>query len=338
MIHSPHTGKTGWTVLAFLIGAVSLAQISPAAAARRDAGPANPLAGITVDDLSSQRMLVTTMVMTGDRSLYTDNDESSDAGLYAYESKSPKRAFLQSVLIPGWGQWYNGSRITPFVFLGLEAAGWLGVSHFHSNGNQKQGKYQRFADDDSLGWDYSLYNHALQVVYGVDSDTSKYLNPEWVKCQTDPNCQDVPPQYIPWSHHVFDDGNGNPIKNQTYYENIGKYDQFAFGWRDYNDTDSNGIGTPPTKPQDTVGVSYITQNRRNYLNQRASANREFSRASTILILTISNHLISAFEAAIGANRHNRSLDQFGAVDAHMSLVRSQTTGNLMPNMTLNYRF
>jgi hypothetical protein len=32
------------------------------------------------------------------------------------------------------------------------------------------------------------------------------------------------------SHHIVPDENGYINKDQTYYENVGKYNQFAFGW------------------------------------------------------------------------------------------------------------
>lgn len=291
-------------------------------------GPVDPHAGISIDNLSRQSTLVTTMYLIGDPVLLADAQRVSDStvGMYGYEPKSPKRAFVQSLLIPGWGQWYNGgSRIKPFVFLGIEAIGWLGVSHFHSLGTQKQNQYQNFADDPTNGWNYQSYLQGLHAVYHVDSDTMPYPNPNWTdSC----GCSLT----IVFSHHIPTDLNGNPIKTQTYYENVGKYDQFAFGWRDFKN------GEPINNPNDTIGVEFKTPNRDSYLHQRADANREFSHASTVLILTISNHLISAFEAALGASHRNKSIDQFGTINAHVRLAQSQTDGTLSPKFFLGYRF
>ena len=295
-------------------------------------GPIDPHAGMSIDNLSRQAALATTMYLIDDPILLAQAPSGSDstAGMYGYVPKSPKRAFAQSFLIPGWGQWYNGSRIKPFVFLGLEAAGWFGVNQFHSKGQKKQDKYQRFADNTTDGWDYQRYLRGLLAVYKdtldapLASDTLMYKNPLW---GTDA-CGSCP-RFLTFSHHVYTDGDGNPIKNQTYYENVGKYDQFAYGWRDFKEI---------TVPQDTVGVDFRTPNRKSYLNQRADANREFSRASTVLILTIGNHLLSAFEAALGAAHHNKSMDQFGTVGAQLRLARSQTDGKLYPKLLVGYRF
>ena len=292
-----------------------------------EVGPIDPHAGISIDNLSRQSTLVSTMYLIGDQTLLANAQKGDDstAGMYGYEPKSPKRAFVQSLLIPGWGQWYNGSRIKPFVFLGIEAIGWLGVSHFHSQGMKKQDQYQNFADDLTDGWNYDNYKQGLLVVYGVSSDTLPYKNPLW-----DSTCGC--PQEIVFSHHIPTDANHNPIKTQTYYENVGKYDQFAFGWHDFPGSgDLQG-------PSDTIGVNFKTPNRDSYLHQRADANREFSHASTALILTIGNHLISAFEAALGASHRNKSIDQFGTISAHMRLARSQIDGTLSPKFYLGYQF
>jgi hypothetical protein len=132
-----------------------------------------------------------------------------------------------------------------------------------------------------------------------------------------------------FSHHVYPDDEGNLNKDQTYYENIGKYDQFAFGWSDFPDV---------TGPEDTVGVTFVTPHRKQYLDMRDKANREFNKASTVLILTISNHLLSAFEAAWSAKRYNRAIDQFGTVDTDFRLTQSETTGKLMTRFAVRYHF
>ena len=301
-------------------------------------GPIDPHAGMSIDNLSRQAALASTMYLIADPILFAQAPSGSDstAGMYGYAPKSPKRAFAQSFLIPGWGQWYNGDRIKPFVFLGLEAVGWFGVSKFHSRGMDKQDQYQQFADNPTDGWNYQNYVQGLLAVYTdtaghpLASDTLMYKNPEWEACY--PNCGSDVKQYLTFSHHVYTDESGNPIKNQTYYENVGKYDQFAFGWQDFNN------GQPITDPQDTVGVEFRTPNRKSYLRQRADANREFNRSSTILILTIGNHLISAFEAALGAARHNKSMDQFGTISPQLRLAQSQIDGKLYPKFIVGYRF
>jgi hypothetical protein len=228
-----------------------------------------------------------------------------------YKPKSPKRAFLQSFFVPGWGQWYTGNRWKPFLFLGMEAAGWLSWSNFRSKGDDFEIEYQAFADS---FWTYDRYQDGLQVVFQISIDTMQYgtlKNREF-------------------SHHVYPIAPDTlPVKNQTYYENIGKYDQFAFGWDDLPEV---------TGPADTVTMSIVTPHRKEYLSKRDDANREFNKASTVLILTIGNHLLSAFEAAWSAKRYNRAIDQFGKVDTDFRLTQSETSGKLMTRFAVRYHF
>jgi hypothetical protein len=261
--------------------------------------------------------------------------------VYGFKKKSPRRAFLQSFLIPGWGQWYNGSRIKPFIFLGLEAAGWYGVTHFHSTGQDREDEYRVYADQH---WDSTRYFSGLRrVFYPTDQfgpgydfrllDTRIYTyidDTSGLHNQT-------------FSHHAyFKDTLGTVnVPTDEYYENVGKYSQFNFGWDDYRQTvDSilpHDIDSLPTGPTDTARFNLVSPNRHHFLKMRDDANKEFKRASTILVATIANHLLSAFEAAIGARRYNRAQDQFGSVDPEIRLVRAPD-GRLMPRLTLAYRF
>jgi len=115
-------------------------------------------------------------------------------------------------------------------------------------------------------------------------------------------------------------------KSQQYYEMIGKYDQFRGGWDDYwdrVDTDSNGI-------LDTDGqvyyeilefshtiirddgsidsifvVDHVSPNRLKYNGMRAKANDLLNQANQFVVFSILNHLLSAVDAALSANRYNK---------------------------------
>lgn len=299
--------------------ASSDAQVGP------PAGPVNPRPGITLNDLSEQSTLGLTLALSNDDRLYAQADDQApdySGNVYGYKPKSSRRAFLQSLVIPGWGQWYYGSRIKPFLFVGLEAAGWLGWSHFHSQGKDFEDQYRAFADDPVTGWDFDKYANGLEVVYDIEADTIPYRNPAY-----DPINNPEEPEFLVFSHHILPSDLGD--KSNTYYENLGKYDQFVFGWSDYPEMQ---------EVSDTTGVSRLTAHRENYLGQRDDANRKFSKASTVLILTIGNHLLSAFEAAIGARRYNRAMDQFGSIDTELRLSQSTLSSEFAPRFTVRYHF
>ncbi|MEW5700831.1 MAG: hypothetical protein AB1792_01190 [Candidatus Zixiibacteriota bacterium] len=265
-------------------------------------------------------------------------DEPVD--VYGFKKKSPRRAFLQSFLIPGWGQWYNGSRIKPFLFLGLEAAGWYGVSHFHSKGVDREDEYVAYAD---AHWDSTRYFAGLRRVFYPTEQFPPDYDQRLMDTRIYTYIDDTDSlRSKTFSHHAyFKDTLGTvKVPKGEYYENVGKYSQFNFGWDDYRYTVDSVSPTPdslPTGPTDTARFNLISANRRHYLKLRDDANKEYKRASTMLVATIANHLLSAFEAAIGARRYNRAQDRFGTVDHQIRLVRG-SDGKLMPRVTVAYRF
>lgn len=286
-------------------------------------GPVNPKAGVTLDDLSDGYTRGTLLAANGESWLLAQAEDEQPVDLentdvLGYKPKNPKRAFLQSLLIPGWGQWYNGNRWKPFVFLGLEAAGWANWSSFRSNGNDIQDEYEAFADQ---YWEYARYEDGLATVFAISIDTLPYIVIE----------DGIQKERV-FSHHIYPDEEGNFTKDETYYENLGKYDQFAYGWDDFNG------GVPLEEANDTTGIEWVSPHRREYLNKRDDSNREFSKASTVLILTMANHLVSAFEAAWSAQRYNRAIDQFGTIEPHLQLTRSPETGKLKAHLALRYNF
>jgi hypothetical protein len=60
--------------------------------------------------------------------------------------KSPGKAFVFSVLAPGSGQLYAGSK-TGFIYLGVEAIAWTSSYFLWRSGKQKEDEYMDYADD-----------------------------------------------------------------------------------------------------------------------------------------------------------------------------------------------
>jgi hypothetical protein len=268
-----------------------------------------------------------------------DDDEAID--VFAVRKKSPRRAFLQSFLIPGWGQWYTGNRWKPFLFLGLEVAGWYGVSHFHANGNDIETEYKAFADEH---WDDEKYLFGLYEVYYdnnpsvIDPDDSLdyYMDTITYTFVDEVGGDSVLISQV-FSHHAFFKSDGSSVEEDEYYENIGKYHQFNFGWDDYPDIGEPGF--PDDWQVDTSEVRYESPNRKAYTQRRADANREFEKASKFLIAVVGNHLVAGIEAALSARRYNRTADHFGSrLEPKMRLVRSPADGNFYPKFIVTYKF
>ncbi len=89
-------------------------------------------------------------------------------------------------------------------------------------------------------------------------------------------------------------------KDQQYYEMIGKYDQFNYGWDDI--------------AADLIGQTEIAYWRKNpsqlrlyYETRRDASNRAFKHATTSITAVMLNHLVSSIDAVWTVSRHNRTV-------------------------------
>jgi len=214
-------------------------------------------------------------------------EESVD--VYGFKGKSVKKAFLYSLIVPGSGEFYAGSKIKAAVFLGLDVALWAFLLNYQGKGKAKEDDYEAFANsywdkDDYLDW-WALL---------PDTVKEKYTH-------TLPN-----------------------ERNQQYYEMIGKYKQFAWGWVDYEgelETD----GTPKPSPLWD-----------DYINQRKVSNDFLNKAKYSAMFLLGNRILSAFDAALTAKRYNKRGEKFSHVEFKMRLV--ERNQELIPRLSATLRF
>jgi hypothetical protein len=211
--------------------------------------------------------------------------------------RSPSKAFLYSMAIPGSGQLYNKSKFKAGFFFLVEVVSWTNWYMNHKKGQDKTDEYNVFADRE---WSPEQYTNWLIETYGITSDTAEFLNEKGEPTR--------------FTHHL------PSTKTQQYYEMIGKYDQFRYGW---SDTD--------------YLISKDKSNLRvTYLNDRAKANDFFTKAKTSAIVAIANHLLSAFDAALSSKRFNKKQDTFSDLTVKARFV--QYDGGHIPKLTLSYSF
>lgn len=216
--------------------------------------------------------------------------------IFQIDYKSPGKSFLYSLMVPGGGQLYTGSKTKAFIFMGIEALSWTGFAVYQNQGNKQEKDNNVFADQ---YWDPTLYYNWLIETYGIISDTMTYIDGGETKTFT---------------HHLPD------TKTQQYYEMIGKYEQFRYGWvdTDYARRDS------------------ASAHREKYLVDRDVANSKFDKAKIGAIAALANHLLSAFDAALSARRYNRQQDSFSVISLKARLARYE--GENIPKLTLTYKF
>jgi len=215
--------------------------------------------------------------------------------IYEFEAKSTKRAFFYSLMVPGAGEYYSGSKIKPIVFLGIEALLWTGYFIYDGKGDGKKDDYRAHADTTYYWWDFMQWWNTL-----------------------DSAAQDTFSHRMPW-----DDENNRPILNHEYYEDIGKYDQFQLGWIDIDTY-------PPGVPN---GEAVLSPYRELYLDLRRDANDFYQTANTMIMLSLGNRIISAFDAALTAKKYNKGQKRY----SFKLKTKDFGSGNV-PILTCTYRF
>ncbi len=232
--------------------------------------------------------------------------------------KSASKAFLLSLVVPGAGQFYYGSKIKAALFLGIEITT-LSL-HFKNlnDGNRMTTQYQNF---NAAHWADSSYIYYLQKAYGNPAITSD--NDSSLADKTE------------ISHHLPPFGDGQ------YYEMTGKYNQFAWGWDDAT-LGGNTLYSAVPAPVDAPGTVPYSANRLYYEGLRHDANNKFDVARAFTYWTILNHVVSAVEAYITTRIHNGS--SHGSTEVFSSnwhfdaSLKSVYSRNDTPYMKVTYKF
>jgi hypothetical protein len=217
--------------------------------------------------------------------------------VYGFKGKSVKRAFLYSLIIPGAGEFYANSKIKAALFFGLDVTFWSIYFNYHKKGKNKENEYRGFAD---LHWVENDYRQWLIDTLGITSgsDQDSFWNKE--KQSWD---------YL--SHHLPD------RKDQQYYEMIGKYDQFEFGWDDF--------------PMETS-----QPNRNVYLDMRRDSNNLLNKAKYSAMFSLANHILSSFDAAIAVKKYNRKGERFSQI--HFQMRLTERNDEIVPKLTMSMKF
>ncbi|MBU8934684.1 MAG: hypothetical protein KOO62_11865 [candidate division Zixibacteria bacterium] len=233
-----------------------------------------------------------------------------------FRSKSPAKAFLLSLAVPGMGQLYNGSRFKAVGFLGAEVTSWIFYSKWHGQADDMTAEFEQFNRDH---WNQEDYETYLLWAYGKDDDDSLTARE--------------------LSHHLPD------TRTQQYYEMTGKYDQFAWGWDDANLEgqylyDYSEIAPPPHVNTDENIPS--TSHRLEYEQMRKDTDGRYKRARRMIFVSIANRLVSAFEGLISAKKHNSRIEtQSGSTLARVKIkasLKSYHARRDTPFVTFTYKF
>lgn len=229
--------------------------------------------------------------------------------------KSPILAGAMSLIVPGAGEAYTKNYWKTAAFVAIEAAAIIVAVKYDKKGNDQTESFQNYAD---ANW--SVVKYAQWVIRnklnGVDpgiiiSDNTSL--PPWER--------------INWGmlNHVesTEDVGSHTLPvhgKQQYFEEIGKYHQYAPGWNDFPENQTTNVPISP--------------NFNYYSGERGKANDFYSIASTFVKVIVANHFLSAIDAAWSATRYNKKLN------ISMKMKEMDVAGQMEfnPELRLSYNF
>ena len=197
-------------------------------------------------------------------------------------SARPKRniavAMIASAVLPGIGELYvaTGSKkvshyIRAPLFLALDAYFWYSYRDNYDKGKEVKAEYEMFGDEHWSEERFLLQHPYCDGIGGCDS---------WEQYNEDAKGDYYYFVYIP-----------KHLDHEEYYENMGKYDAFAFGWDDWNG--------------DYYDVKAWTPNRTTYWAMRTESDDYLLKADRYVMALIINRVVSMLDAGWLAYRYNR---------------------------------
>lgn len=169
------------------------------------------------------------MAQNIDDMIFKDEDQkdtSSDIIKVNYQKKDARKAMLFSTLLPGAGQFYaDKSALTTYIFPALELAMIGGIVYFSIQGNDKTEVFEKYATGETI-------NHSFTYTVGGETFTRTYEGPRYNR-----NFQTQVQEVLKAvnAYDIYDDSffRLDPTNTQHFYEDIGKYNKYVFGWADW---------------------------------------------------------------------------------------------------------
>lgn len=270
-----------------------------------------------------------------------------------YEKRNPRVAMLMSALVPGAGQFYaNKSAITAYVFPVLEIGMIAGLFYFKKQGDDKTRDYERYANQELIT--YELGDGSTIETYRYARDRQDRVENILINL----NPVDIYEQ----SYFRLDDENC-----QHFYEDIGKYPHYVFGWADWYYTfatdeagqDQNPIWYPsghseePPDPgwiwrgnyplwgEDTtvpieINTHASSSMRKTYVAMRDKSKDDYAKSEIFKFGLAFNHIGAAIDAIRVTRKVNRgAISDSGIRMQYYTTIRDQ---NITPTLGLNWNF
>jgi hypothetical protein len=233
-----------------------------------------------------------------------------------------KKAVLLSAVLPGAGQFYvNPKGITTYLFPVLEIGLIAGIIYYNNEGQDVEKQYEKYANQEIIGYEVNDGENG-DPIYRYNRDYFDLVKNDLIISSDNPFYN---------NHFNLDNTN-----SQHFYEDIGKYNKYIFGWADWYDIyalDENGewaedlnwlwfeeelgnkwAGNDPTNPSsnyylgnETIYDDYrgkYSEMRAAYIEQRQKAEDYYGKADLLSFGLVFNHILSALDAVRVTKNYN----------------------------------
>ncbi len=233
------------------------------------------------------------------------------------DKKNPLVFGLYSAILPGMGQYmlnkkYSEKRAKKraFIFLGVELLSWITTYSFKEKYHSQVSKYQNYADCD-IGWNFERWiqeyssfmnNHEDVWSFGIGdgSHSIEFYYNGTLTSTTNNQFNSLQGEIESYNgNNFYEDFDIEILKDQHFYENIGKYNEFFPGWSDSDEisfvTTTQGYVTARSPIKDRYIESY----------NKAEQYSDYSEFAAVCVYF--NHFVSMLDAFILARKFNGNL-------------------------------
>ncbi len=219
-----------------------------------------------------------------------------------YRNQNPFINGLYSLAIPGAGQFQTGRYTKAAIFFSAEVALIVYAIVSNNNGDKKTKEFQAYAE---AHWDAERYARWIER-YGKDQygPTNVTFNDDDFNAIRNRKDFSKINQWESGLHRIGFSHQLPVYQSQQYYELIGKYHQYKFGWDTYP-LDVNGVPVSDKGNYDDLLAS--EKQFKDYAVERGKANDYYYAASFAASALVINHVLSAVDAFFSTNSYNKEI-------------------------------
>jgi hypothetical protein len=234
-----------------------------------------------------------------------DNETDSNGGV----SYLP---VLFSALMPGTGEMYLGYKWRGAALITLEIAAWAGYFYYRNDGLDSREAYESYADEQ---WELQKWLNHHPDIYDPFNTTDATIE-QLEQIGRDKSGSQEWPGYLPYVSKEDD--------KQHFYENIGKYDWYISGWRDFD-------------PEQDDPWMKDTPLRTTYRDMRKESNDQLDTANSFIYLSLGVRVFSIIETVFLA-RSSGSANNDQDVSRNTLRLETRPLGIRGAEIALEYRF